>query len=420
MKLTAQRLDVAGAVAAPFSQALGSVVLQILVARMLGTEGLATFSVMYAVIVVATAIATGYVGDSLTVLDRADRRMRAGLQRSLQVVVVLVGVVGAVTIGAWGRGGTAEALLFGLATVAFVVEEILRRVLMAALRFWSIVVVDASSMVGSLGLVLVLHLTGVEMSIGWFLWALAVGQVLACVVAVVVMPSYERWWAPPSPGSWREVWQFGRWMALQKSVRPLMLVVVRVVAVAYVGRASYGEIEAARVFVAPAILALGGVGSYLFAVGARDRHLPRGVALRRADVAAVRLVLMTVAVAGLCVLFLPVLGGIIENGRFQIDMLNVIGWSAYSAAVAVSTPYSMLATVRARLSITLLLRVAEAVVGTLMVVLTLAWGWPVSTVPMVMALAALAAAVGVRLQLVYGDEMHNGAARRLATTAMER
>lgn len=420
IRLKPQQIDMAGAVAAPFSQAIGSVLLQILVARILGTAGLATFSVMYALIVVATAIATGYVGDSLTVLDRADPRVRAGLQRSLAVIVVVVGVVGALIVGAWGPGGAAQALVFGIATVAFVIEEILRRVLMASLRFWSIVVVDTMSMVGSLGLILLLHLLDARITLGWFLWAIVVGQVLASVAAVVVLPASERWWAPPLPGSWREVWGYGRWVALQKSVRPVMLVAVRVVAVAFVGRSVYGEIEAARVFVAPAILAVGGVGSYLFARSARDLHLTRDVALRRADFGAFWLVVMTIAVAGLCVLLLPVFGGIIENGRFEIDMGAALGWSAYSAAVAASTPYGMLAAVRARLSVTLLVRLGEAVVGIVGVAVTLAWGWSASTIPMVMAVAALGAAVGVRVQLVRGREILNGAPRRLSTTAMER
>ena len=59
-------------------------------------------------------------------------------------------------------------------------------------------------------------------------------------------------------------------------------------------------------------------------------------------------------------------------------------------------------------------------VGIAGVAVTLAWGWPASTIPMVMALAALGAAVGVRIQLVYGREIINGAPRQLSTTAMER
>jgi hypothetical protein len=144
------------------------------------------------------------------------------------------------------------------------------------------------------------------------------------------------------------------------------------------------------------------------------------VALRRADFGAFWLVVMTIAVAGLCVVLLPVFGGIIENGRFEIDMGAALGWSAYSAAVAASTPYGMLAAVRARLPVTLMVRTGEAVVGIAGVAVTLAWGWPASTIPMVMALAALGAAIGVRMQLVYGREIHNGVTRPLSTTAMER
>ena len=50
------RVDVAGAVAAQFSQAAGSFLLQVLAARLLGKEGLAVFAVLSGLVVLATAV----------------------------------------------------------------------------------------------------------------------------------------------------------------------------------------------------------------------------------------------------------------------------------------------------------------------------------------------------------------------------
>src|SRR5262249_5226221 len=127
-----------------FSQALGSFVLQLVAARSLSLPAFGVFALLLSGIVLATGIMTGFVGDSLTVLDRRQPPIRAGLQAwcliiaiGTQAVCVLVGLPpGAISTGA--------AALFGLALAAWVVEDPVRRLLMACLRFWSVVAVDLS------------------------------------------------------------------------------------------------------------------------------------------------------------------------------------------------------------------------------------------------------------------------------------
>src|SRR6478752_8997892 len=80
------RLAVLGGISAQLSQALGSLVLQVVAARMLGADGLGAFAVLYGVIIMATAVCTGFVGDSLTVLDRGRGDIRAALQNWLLVL----------------------------------------------------------------------------------------------------------------------------------------------------------------------------------------------------------------------------------------------------------------------------------------------------------------------------------------------
>src|SRR6185312_6171777 len=74
------RFAVLGGIAAQMSQALGSLLLQVLAARLLGADGLGAFAVLFGLIVMATAVCTGFVGDSLTVLDRGRREVRSALQ----------------------------------------------------------------------------------------------------------------------------------------------------------------------------------------------------------------------------------------------------------------------------------------------------------------------------------------------------
>ena len=51
----------------------------------------------YGLLVLATAVCSGLVGDSLTVLDRAEARIRAGLHGWTALISALAGVLGAVT-----------------------------------------------------------------------------------------------------------------------------------------------------------------------------------------------------------------------------------------------------------------------------------------------------------------------------------
>lgn len=94
-----RRLARPGAVAilAQVWQAAGSFALQVIAAHLLGAPGLALVSLCLGVIVLATAVSSGVVGDSLTVLDRRDPGIRGGLI----AWILLLALVGA-TVG--GRG----------------------------------------------------------------------------------------------------------------------------------------------------------------------------------------------------------------------------------------------------------------------------------------------------------------------------
>ncbi len=401
------RWNVAGAVSAQFSQALGSFLLQVLAARLLGKEGLAVFAVLFGLVVVGTAIVSGFVGDSLTVLDRAERIVRSGLQWWLVVLSTVFGLVAALGLGGSGYITWRQAIVFGLAGVAFVVEDTLRRLLMASLRFWSIVIVDLVGLVGSVGLVTVVSLGDAEVTLTHFLEGLVVGQLAATVVGVFLLPEADRWWARAGRRDGTDdgrtrVFEYGKWRALQVSVRPVMLALMRVIAVAGIGRAAYGELEGARLFVAPAMLAVNGASSYLFARFARTKDEATTRLLRQADTGVVVLSAVSLLLGVLAAFAAPTLGNAMVGKEFDLDRWSVLGWSVYAAATAAATPYGVLAAVRGRQGATLLVRVLDSVLSLIGVAVVVAAPWSTSAIPYVMGLFAFCGGIGIR-QLIVAD-----------------
>lgn len=396
---TRSRVDVAGAVAAQFSQAAGSFLLQVLAARLLGKEGLAVFAVLSGLVVLATAVVSGFVGDSLTVLDRSATAVRAGLQWWL--VVLSTGVALIASLGLWGSDYLTpwEALVFGLSGAAFVAEDSFRRLLMATMRFWAIVVVDLVSLIGSVGVVAVVHATS-EVTLATLLEGLLVGQVAAMAVAIVLLPPSDRWWARGTTPDRGHVFRYGKWRALQVSVRPAMLAVMRVIVVAGVGRAAYGELEGARLFVAPATLAVNGASSYLFARFARTKDVATSKLLRQSDRGVVVLATASLGLGVIAALLVPSLGSAMVGDDFDLDRWGVFGWAVLAAATAAATPYGVLAAVRGRQGATLLVRLTDAVCSLVGVAIAMQLDWSETSVPYVLAASAFLGGIGIRVLIV--------------------
>ena len=298
------------AIAAQGSQAAGSLLLQVVAARTLGITGLGQFGLLYGILVLATAISSGFVGDSLTVLDRGSSDVRAALQNWL-VIVALVGAL-LCSMGVWVTGFVTkqDAVAFGVATFVFLIEDAIRRLLMASLRFWRIVVVDTMSLL----VLAVVLLFAPALTLAWLFVALAAGQAVAIVVGVCLLPTEERWLARPAlPAQHRIVFAYGALRALQQAVRPSLLALTRVVVIALVGVAAAGQLEAGRIYTAPALLVVFGLNSFLFASYALDSKSALTAALRRADRGVLLLVAITVAFGVVAVLCVPVLGPLIAG-----------------------------------------------------------------------------------------------------------
>ena len=348
--------------------ALSSLLLQILVSRQLGAVGLGTFALLFGAIVMATALTTGLIGDSLTVLDRHSPQIGAAL---LRLSIVLVSGLSLIGFGvALAYLPPVTALLFAAALAAFVIADLGRRVLMASLRFWSLVLIDSVGLVCMLLFLGVWSLAG-PLQLNHFLGALAVGQLVAFGLALTRMPAVERKIHRRGWGDWRSVLRYGSWRAVQQFVRPTMLNAARWIVLVAAGAAAVGELEAARVFVAPAMLLVQGFGSYLFSSYAADRAQGVEVLLRRADRAATVMLLGSLVVAVVAGLLLPTLGPILTAGKFDLSLVATLGWACYAASCAAVLPYGSLAAVRGEQHWVLLIRVVDSVLALALVVVVL-------------------------------------------------
>ena len=104
-----------GAMVAQVWQAVGSFSLQLLAAWLLGLSGLGLLSLCLSIIFLATAVASGMVGDSLVILDRRDRAIRGGLQFWALVLAIASFTVALIVLPASGLLKPIEALLMSLA-----------------------------------------------------------------------------------------------------------------------------------------------------------------------------------------------------------------------------------------------------------------------------------------------------------------
>lgn len=358
-----------GALAGQVTQAVAGLALQVIAARELGAGGLAVFSLAYGAIVLVTAVCSGLVGDSLTVLDRTAPGVRAGLHVAAAGVCALAGTGGAALAVGTGLLPPWGGVLLGLATAAFVLEDVLRRLLMAAGRFWSLPAVDSTALVLALATLAACAATG-PLTLGSFVLALLAGQAGAAVVAVALLPAHERPRGPWRRPDLRAVARFGVWRAAAQGIRPTLLTVLRIVVVGGAGAAAYGPVEAARVYTAPTLVVVAGLGSWLLPAFAARLADGAAAGLRRADRTALRLTAAVAALGVLVVAAQPLLGPLLTGGRYALPVAAVVGWSLYAVASALLLPYAGLASVLRRQRQVLQLRALEFLSLALVLVLT--------------------------------------------------
>ena len=396
-----------GAVIAQAAQAGIGLLLQILVARLLGIEEYGRFAILYGVVIVATAVVTGLIGDTLVVLDRSQRAIRAGLEAMLVMTSVLL-AIGAFLI-AWltGFSDVLESALFAVALAAFAIEEIVRRVLIAHMSFVRTAATDVAGFLVALALILTVHLTG-TLSLAAFLAGIAVGQVVATVIGWLLVPRADRYLVGLRGADLAAVWRYGMWRGLQQVLRPSLFTVLRLLVLVSAGLAAVGLLEAARTYTSPLILVIGGLSSFLFVRFADQRKAGKSGSVREADRVVGFLLLGTVLMSVIAVVLIPWVSPLLFD--VEVDPLAVIAWLAYGMSVAIVTPYGALGAVGGRQIAVFLIRLCDTLLAIVAVVVMLVLGAEASTLPFALAAASMLGGLGLRWLVVAGDRP-DGSAR---------
>ncbi|KSU67674.1 hypothetical protein [Arthrobacter sp. NIO-1057] len=366
-------------------QSLTSLIVLMLAAKLLGLEALGLISTLYGALILAAAIISGFVGDSLTVLDRHDLQVQAGLRFWLALLALSLGVIGAILCWVGTDLGLLGALLYGLVVVAYMAEELVRRSYMVILSFGKLIVVDLV-VLGTTSIVLLGFGILSTLTLEAFFLAVLAGQCAGTVFGWLRLPNSEK--VPARrPAQIRAVAMFGIWRAALQGLRPAQLTAMRVLVTALIGLAAAGALEAARLYAAPAMLLVNGTCAYLFSSLARDRDVGVWRQLKNTDSVVLKLLLATAGCAAIGLVLLPwggpLLTGILPSG------LAVTGWLAYACAVAASTPYGLLATVHENARPVFVIRFMDSVLSVALIALVLVFTSDYRLVPWAAAAGAL-------------------------------
>jgi O-antigen/teichoic acid export membrane protein len=364
----------------------GSLLLQIVAARTLGLAAYGSFAVCLALLSAATALYTGYVGDSLAVLDRHDRDTRATLVASAITLFAAAFVIAFGTV-VWLLHSPGAALVYAVMTVLWLMEETFRRILIARLEFWKLVVNDTSYNAIALVIVAVLLLIGRHVTLGAVFAAMAVGAATAVTVGISQVPRSERGNLRPGWPAMRAVATFAAWRSLHAALRPTALLLSKALVITVISLTASGMLEAGRLVVAPLQVVINGAGSFLLAGFAAGE---RGKAERNNRMAryAVWLLLATIVICGSILALLAGPAGRIMTGR-PVDPLLVFGWTAYLAVWAVGLPYISEVVARKHSRAVFVARLIDSVLGLALAGIALALGGGIVVVPWLMALGGL-------------------------------
>ncbi len=364
----------------------GSLLLQIVAARTLGLAAYGSFAVCLALLSAATALFSGYVGDSLAVLDRHDRDTRATLVASaLTLLVLAFGIAFGTVVALLHSPGA--ALVYAVMTVLWLIEETFRRILIARLEFWKLVANDSSYNTIALVIVGVLLLVGQHITLGRIFVAMALGAATAVVVGIVQVPRAERTDLRPGWAAMRAVATFAAWRSLHAALRPTALLLSKALVISLISLTAAGVLEAGRLVVAPLQVIINGAGSFLLAGFAAGE---RGTAARNNRMAryAVWLLLATVVICGCALALLAGPAGRIMTGR-PVDPLLVFGWTAYLAVWAVGLPYISEVVARKHSRAVFVARLVDSVLGLVLAGIAIELHAGVAAVPWLMALGGL-------------------------------
>lgn len=380
--------------------AAASLGLQLVAFSQLGAAGLGSFSLLFGILVTVNSIQSGWIGDSLTVLDRFEPGYRRALIQSQVATVGLTFLVTAVVSLPIGGVDLNTAVLFGFASAMWVVEETIRRLLIARREFWKLVANDAAFAAGSFGLLGFTIATGQQFTLETLILALFAGAVVAIGLGVAQLPHVELSRGILGPTRMSELASFAFWRAAQVGLRPGSQAIVRFIIAAAVSVEALGQLEAARLLLAPVLTAVNGAGVYLlptYSSQARSRQ-----PFRPAVPVAMAIVGGIAAAYGLlAVVARSPLAAVLPGDGEAITALALISWTAYSVGFGAGVPAgnAMVATGRSRSAFSI--RCVDAFVGIVGASVCALLGW-VDAAPLGLA-AGTAVGAGLLLRRLRHD-----------------
>jgi len=356
------RRNASAAVASQLLNAGGSFVLQIAAARTLGAKGYGSFALCTATLILVSAVHSAWVGDTLTVLDRFDRDIRRALVTS-QILSMAASAIVAVAVGlSIGHLSARGTTVFAALCAMWVLEETGRRIFGARLQFWQLVINDSTyvafTLLAALASRLILH----RVSLDALIASMGAGALAAVVAAMFQLPKEER--TVPRPGlvALGTVSSFALWRAGQAGLRPLSLLSMRILIVAFASRSALAAVEASRLALAPVIAFVGGASDFLLPLFAVDeRHQRRSISVRTATI----LMVGSVAAYGAVVVALSgELTHLLSAGSFRIERGTVVSWTAFTAAFAFGLPASAVLVARRKPRAVFVARLLDSILGT--------------------------------------------------------
>ncbi len=336
-----------------------SFVLMILVRRELGKGAFGRYGLLINAMILLTALQTAWVGDSLTVLDRFNARIRSGLTASM----LLFGVFGAVCAYALSVRVVHPllALMFAAMVLLWAVEEIGRRVFMARMAFRSLLINDIMYSIGAFGTVAMLWLVRGRLTMSVVIAGMLVGAIVALVSTSVQLPRNELAFARPSLRAAQELAPFAGWRAAQLSIRPLSQFAVRSLVIALVSYDAAGDLESARLFSQPAMTYVSGIASFLLPMYAtQERERGRSSSIRLITAA---LVVPVLVYGALAVVFRNDIAGRLFSDRDAVMPIAILGWLGIALLFAAGQPVANLLIARKQSRDVFLVRAADSAIG---------------------------------------------------------
>lgn len=385
------------AVCSQCTQALGSFVILAVAARTLGLDDLGKLSVLYGVLVLCAAATSGFVGDSMVVLDRLAPRIRAGLEVWLLILGGAAAVVVALVCYLTGFVTAPAALVLAIAVAVYLTEDLVRRLLAAHLQFGRVILTDLFVLAVAFAVIAVATATG-PVTLSTYLAAIAAGQAVGIVVGWRLVPQEDRYLSSVRNPDLKAVADYGLWRSAQHMLKPALLTAMRITILLVVTLAAAGALEIARIYTAPAMLVVNGVSTFLFASFAKDKQVGLPELLQKADRSLLALLAVTVAGGTAALVALPVAGPLV-TGQTP-DLLAVAGWLASAVCAAAVTPYGALAAVRGRSRTVFFIRLAETTVSLSAVVLVLQMTGQYSLAPWAAAGGSILGAAVLRFLLL--------------------